>query len=155
MDERNTMKQGLIAVIFATLAGAALAAPLPEVISYKNPSCGCCGAWAAHMRQAGFKVTEKPVEDVDAIKRRLGVPAAAASCHTATVGGYVVEGHVPAASVKRLLAEKPKVTGIAAPGMPAGSPGMEGGAEPPYEVVSFTPDGALKPYARYAGTRPQ
>ncbi|WP_374403516.1 DUF411 domain-containing protein [Niveibacterium sp.] len=149
------MKQGLIALALAALSSTALAASLPEVISYKNPSCGCCGGWAAHMRQAGFKVTEKPVEDMDAIKRRLGVPAAAASCHTATVGGYVVEGHVPAASVKRLLAEKPKVAGIAAPGMPAGSPGMEGSAEPPYEVVSFTREGALKPYARYIGTRQQ
>ncbi len=149
------MKQGLIALALAALSSTALAASLPEVISYKKPSCGCCGGWAAHMRQAGFKVTEKPVEDMDAIKRRLGVPAAAASCHTATVGGYVVEGHVPAASVKRLLAETPKVAGIAAPGMPAGSPGMEGSAEPPYEVVSFTREGALKPYARYIGTRQQ
>lgn len=147
------MKQALIALALAALA--AVAAPLPEVISYKNPSCGCCGAWATHMRQAGFTVTERAVEDIDAIKRRLGVPARVASCHTATVAGYVVEGHVPAASVKRLLADKPKVTGIAAPGMPAGSPGMEGGAEPPYDVVSFTRDGALKPYARYAGTRPR
>lgn len=137
------------------LAGrAASALPVsdaaPGVKVYKSPTCGCCGQWVAHLRDHGFEVEVEDVADVDAVKRREGVPPALASCHTALVGGYVVEGHVPADDVTRLLAERPEALGIAAPGMPVGSPGMEMGAwKDPYDVVLFGRDGARRVFARH------
>lgn len=125
--------------------GAAQAA----VLVYKSPSCGCCGGWVRHMRAAGFDVTVRNIEDLDPIKKSAGVPDALISCHTALVGDYVIEGHVPAASVMRLLAEKPDVLGLAAPDMPAGSPGMEGAGREPYNVLAFRGSGATAVYARY------
>jgi hypothetical protein len=120
-----------------------------EVKVYKSPWCGCCTAWSEHMRDNGFSVTEIKREDMDSIKRDLGVPNQLESCHTAMVEGYIVEGHVPADDVKRLLAEKPKAKGISAPGMPMGSPGMEQGDEKdPYTVVMFGEDG-MKVFARH------
>lgn len=119
------------------------------VLVYKSPSCGCCGGWVGHMRAAGFDVTVRNIEDLDPIKKSAGVPDALISCHTAMVSGYVIEGHVPAASVKRLLAEKPDVLGLAAPGMPGGSPGMEGAGREPYDVLAFKSSGAARIYARY------
>ncbi len=107
---------------------------LPLVVVHKTESCGCCGLWVEHMRQAGFPVEVRNLEDVNPVKERLGVPLGKGSCHTAEVGGYFVEGHVPADDVKRLLAEKPAAKGLVLPGMPAGSPGME------------TPDGRVQPY---------
>ena len=107
---------------------------LPLVIVHKTESCGCCGAWVEHMQQAGFPVEVRNLDDVTPVKQRVGVPLAKGSCHTAEVGGYFVEGHVPADDVKRLLAEKPAAKGLVLPGMPAGSPGME------------TPDGRVQPY---------
>ena len=125
--------------------GAALAVCLPAraqpapplLVVYKSPACGCCGGWESHMRSSGFRVDSRPLEDVAARKRALGVPEALASCHTATVGGYVVEGHVPAADVKRLLRERPPALGVAVPGMPVGAPGMEQGAPQPYVTLAF------------------
>src|SRR5215218_9306717 len=112
----------------------------PMVTVYKSPTCGCCSKWIEHMRSNGFEVKSTDVEDVSSIKAANGVPREAESCHTALVGGYVLEGHVPADSVKRLLSEKPKVAGLAVPGMPMGSPGMEvpSGQVQHYDVVSFT-----------------
>lgn len=105
---------------------------------YRSASCGCCGLWVEHMQQAGFTVTETITEELNAVKAKHGVPNQLASCHTAIVDGYVVEGHIPSEDVQRLLAEKPAVTGIAVPGMPIGSPGMEVGNErEPYAVLSF------------------
>ncbi len=115
------------------VAGARVA----EVVVYKDAQCGCCGRWVEHLRGHGFKVTTQDVTRVDRIKAEHGVPAPLASCHTALVGGYVVEGHVPADTIRRLLRERPAVKGIAVPGMPAGSPGMEGGIPQPYQVISF------------------
>ncbi|NMG73804.1 DUF411 domain-containing protein [Aromatoleum diolicum] len=141
--------------LIATLAlAAAFAAPAfsagDEVVMYKDPNCGCCGKWAEHMRAAGFKVKEVKSTEMSTVKREAGVPQALGSCHTAKVGGYVVEGHVPAADVKRLLAEKPKVAGISAPGMPQGSPGMEGPYPADrYEVVSFSGDGKTRVFASH------
>jgi len=141
--------------LVATLAfAAAFAAPAfsagDEVVMYKDPNCGCCGKWAEHMRAAGFKVKEIKSAEMSSVKREAGVPQALGSCHTAKVGGYVIEGHVPAADVKRLLAEKPKVAGIAAPGMPMGSPGMEGPYPADrYEVVSFAADGKTRVFASH------
>lgn len=118
------------------LTGNSAQADLPAVTAWKSPSCGCCGGWIRHMRAAGFPVTALDVADVQPIKDSHGVPPALASCHTALVGGYVVEGHVPAADIKRLLEERPAAKGLAAPGMPASAPGMDGPHEP-YEVVLF------------------
>ena len=114
-------------------------ATLPKMIVTKDPNCGCCGGWVEHMKAAGFSVEVITSSDVDQVKLRLGVPDDLASCHTAEVSGYVVEGHVPADAVKRLLAEKPQARGLAVPGMPMGSPGMEvaGKAPESYEVVLF------------------
>jgi hypothetical protein len=115
----------------------ARAQSFPEVTVSKDPNCGCCTAWAEHLRGAGFpvKVADRP--DMRAVKARLGVPVELASCHTAEVSGYVLEGHVPASAVLRLLKEKPEAKGLAVPGMPIGSPGMEGGEPETYDVMLF------------------
>ena len=113
-----------------------------EMTVWKTPWCGCCEAWVAHMRANGFAVTVEEAPDLEPVKRMAGVAPDLQSCHTAVVEGYTVEGHVPAADVKRLLAERPKAKGLAAPGMPVGSPGMEqGGTTERYDVVLFGPDG--------------
>jgi hypothetical protein len=145
-------------VFVAGLAGAAFATPLraaeglPKVVVTKDPNCGCCSGWADHLKQAGFPVEIVETSEINRVKTRLGVPQALASCHTGEVGGYVIEGHVPAASIKRLLAEKPNASGLAVPGMPVGSPGMEvEGMEPDtYEVILFGPSGQ-RTFARYRG----
>lgn len=116
---------------------------------WKTPWCGCCGKWVAHMRSAGFKVQVKEVEGLAKIKRLAGIPERLRSCHTASVGGYKIEGHVPAGDVKRLLETRPKVDGLAVPGMPSGSPGMENGEHDPYDVVAFTRDGKTEVFSSY------
>jgi hypothetical protein len=119
-----------------------------DVQVYKQPGCGCCELWAQHMRKAGFRVTVAEAQDVDAMKRQNGIPVNLRSCHTSLVGGYKVEGHVPADIVKRLLTEKPNVSGIAVPGMPMGSPGMEaGGRVEPYDVYAFDAQGRQPVFA--------
>jgi hypothetical protein len=130
------------------------AATLPKMVVTKDPSCGCCTGWVNHVRAAGFDVAVVESAEVNRLKARLGVPEDLASCHTAEIGGYVIEGHVPSAAIKRLLAEKPDGKGLAVPGMPVGSPGMEiEGMEPEtYEVVLFGPSGQ-QTYARYIGGR--
>ncbi len=129
------------------LPPAHASADLLEV--YKSPWCGCCGAWIGHMREAGFTVRVTDLEDMEPLKARLGVVPELASCHTAVIGGYVIEGHVPAREVARLLAERPQATGLAVPGMPMGSPGMEtDGPADAYEVVLFAP-GTRETFARY------
>ena len=127
----------------------ALAEELPPMTVWKTPTCGCCGKWLDHMRAAGFKVKAVDVEDLETVKRLAGVRDNLQSCHTAAVGGYAIEGHVPAADIKRLLATKPKVRGLAVPGMPSGSPGMENGEREPYDVLSFTLDGKTKVFSRH------
>lgn len=120
------------------------------VTVFKSPTCGCCTKWNAHMTGAGYGIVARDVVDVNAVKDQHRVPAALRSCHTALVDGYVVEGHVPADVVAKLLAEKPAgVIGIAVPDMPAGSPGMESadGARTPYTVTAFTSDGQTRVYA--------
>ena len=113
-----------------------------NVTVYKNPSCGCCNKWVEHLKHNGFQVKVDNQPDVTARKRKLGVPERLFSCHTAEVGGYVIEGHVPADDIKRLLTETPDYTGLAVPGMPQGSPGMETGRIDSYDVLAF---GAGKP----------
>lgn len=124
----------------------------PVLTMYKDPSCGCCSAWARHMTAAGFTVTVIETANVDMVKARFGVPDKLASCHTAEINGYAIEGHVPAPAVMRLLAEKPAAKGLAVPGMPAGSPGMDGWSRETYEVILFG-DGGQKTYARYRGAQ--
>jgi len=133
-----------VSAISAIWLGTAKAA---ELVVYKSPYCGCCGAWSDHMRAGGYSVTVYDVDDMNAIKRRFGVPPALESCHTAVVEGYVVEGHVPADVVDRLLAERPKARGVAVPGMPIGSPGMEGGEPEPFDVLLFDELGRTAVYA--------
>ncbi len=139
---------GLAALSPAMLAPAFAAGD--EVVMYKDPNCGCCSKWAEHMREQGFTVKEVATSQMSVIKREAGVPQALGSCHTARVGGYVVEGHVPAADVRRMLTEKPAIAGLSAPGMPLGSPGMEGPypAER-YDVVSFDAQGRTAVFARH------
>lgn len=124
--------RGAVGSAFAAAAGKPV-----EVSVWKSPSCGCCEGWVRHMRDAGYAVTVHDLDDVDPVKDRLGVPNALRSCHTAVVDGYVIEGHVPADSVARLLRERPSAKGLAVPGMPQGSPGMETGVKEPYAVVLF------------------
>lgn len=145
MHTRQILMAAVAALALGPGAATLAAPPQPEVVMYKDPGCGCCGGWADHMRNSGFRVKEVLNSDMQAMKKKLGVPDRVASCHTAQVGGYLIEGHVPAKSVKRLLAEKPNVKGIAAPGMPLGSPGMDaGGRRDPFDVVSFRADGATR-----------
>jgi hypothetical protein len=129
----------------------AAAAALPLLVVTKNASCSCCRAWVEHMRQAGFEVAVHDVDNLDPIKTKVGVPVGKGSCHTAEVGGYFIEGHVPAADVKRLLAEKPAAKGLVAPGMPLGSPGMEmpDGATRHYTVELVQNDGTTTPFAEH------
>jgi hypothetical protein len=142
----------LIAVL-PSLAWAAQSLPVVQV--YKSAQCGCCGAWVDHMRAAGFTVNVTEVDDTAVARKRHGIPERLGSCHTATVGGYAVEGHVPAAEVKRLLAQKPDAVGLAVPGMPTGSPGMEMGArQDPYQVLLVGKNGRDTVFASYPKARP-
>lgn len=122
---------------------------LPEVVVYKTPTCGCCSKWVDHMREAGFTVKATDLEDLSPIKQQFGVAQENRSCHTAVVGGYVVEGHVPADLVRKMLTEKPEIAGIAVPGMPVGSPGMEVEGRPAdrYQVIAFDKQGNRTVYA--------
>lgn len=138
--------------IAATTSSAADAVDpsLPHIIAFKSPTCGCCELWVAHMRAAGFHVEVKETENMGAIKAEAGVPAGQGSCHTAKVGNYYVEGHVPAADVKRLLAEGPAARGLIVPGMVPGSPGMEqGGVTKPYDVLLLAKDGSTTVFAHH------
>ena len=125
--------------------------PVPSdlVTVYKNPQCGCCGQWVSHLRAQGFEVVVHDVADTTKQRAQLGVPAALGSCHTATVNGYVIEGHVPAADIRQLLRQKPAVVGIAVPGMPAGSPGMESSTPVAYQTQAFTKDGKTSIFAEH------
>jgi hypothetical protein len=127
------------------------ATALPLVVVNKSASCGCCTAWVEHMRKSGFTVEVHDIDNLDAVKTRVGVPAGKGSCHTAEVGGYFIEGHVPAEDVKRLLAEKPNAKGLVLPGMPLGSPGMElaDGTTRPYTVELVANDGSTHAFAHH------
>lgn len=124
---------------------------LPEVVVYKSAICNCCRLWAELLRTAGFQVAPRNMEDLDSVKRRVGVPPGKGSCHTALVGGYFVEGHVPVEDIKRLLREHPDAKGLTVPGMPVGSPGMEAswGATEPYSVLLVARDGSTSVFARH------
>lgn len=138
---------GSLAVTGARVRAAQQA--LPEVLVYKTPTCGCCGKWVDHMKANGFKVVTHEMNDVTPHKQRLGVPVGMGSCHTAEVDGYLVEGHVPADDVKRLLAEKPKAKGLVSPGMPQSAPGMDMPGKQPYEIFLVRQDGSTSSFARH------
>lgn len=140
---------GLSATVIGMSIMAVAQAGSPVIDVFKSPYCGCCGKWVEHMRQAGFPANVHEVQDVPAARDATGMPVRYGSCHTAKVGGYAVEGHVPAADVKRLLAEKPQAVGLAVPSMPPGSPGMEGPTSVPYETLLVQTDGSSRVYARH------
>lgn len=133
---------GAIACAMALYGAEVNAASPPDITVWKSPACDCCANWVEHLRANGFKVTVEEREDLAPVKTSLGVPAALHGCHSAKVGGYAVEGHVPAADIHRLLERRPAATGLAVPGMPVGSPGMEADAPGErYQVVLFGPSG--------------
>jgi len=145
------MKNLVASLLVLGLAQAAWAAPTTPVIDvYKSPTCGCCNKWIDHLKANGFTVRAHDTENGAAHKIRLGVPAGYGSCHTAEVNGYVIEGHVPAKEMKRLLKEKPRARGLVVPAMPAGSPGMEiGDRKDAYDVFLVNQDGSTRTYAQY------
>ena len=127
------------------------AAEVAEVVVHKSPTCGCCTDWVEHLREAGFAVEVRETFNMAPIQQRVGLPYGLGSCHTAEVDGYFVEGHVPAEDVARLLAERPEARGLAVPGMPLGSPGMEvpSGEVEAYDVLLVLPDGSTEVFARH------
>ena len=147
----DTNRRAVLAGMAASaLVGTSRAQALPELVVTKDPSCGCCETYADYLRENGFEVEVKPTHDLPLMKRQYGVPGELEGCHTTLVAGYVVEGHVPASAIRRLLTEKPRATGIAVPGMPVGSPGMEMGARVDrYDVIAFAPGGATRVFARH------
>ncbi len=149
---RRGFAVGLAALPFFARSGWAQNA-LPKMVVSKDPSCGCCGGWIAYLRAAGFSVEVVETTNVERTKARLGVPGDLASCHTAEIGGYVVEGHVPETTIRRLLAEKPAAIGISVPDMPPSAPGMDvAGASDIYDVILFGAFGRRR-YARFQGRR--
>ncbi|HLA91077.1 MAG TPA: DUF411 domain-containing protein [Gemmatimonadaceae bacterium] len=144
---RSTLSAGAVLLIVPRALRASAAPPVMTV--YKSPLCGCCGEWVKHVEGAGFTVKIVPTEDLTDVNRTAGVPQSLEACHTALVGPYVVVGHTPADLIKKMLAEKPKITGIAVPGMPQGSPGMEQGlGKQAYEVIAFERGGKTSVYAK-------
>ena len=143
------LKTRPLIIAFALFAAIPQAHAAERVEVFKSPYCGCCEKWVEHMRKAGFDVVTKDVNDVPAARKLTGMPERFGSCHTAKVGGYVVEGHVPAADVQRLLKEKPKAVGLAAPGMPQGSPGMETNHPQPYDTLLVQADGSYNVFAKH------
>jgi hypothetical protein len=149
---RRGFSLGLMALPFATSPGWAQTG-LPKMTVTKDPNCGCCGGWVDYLRKAGLTVDVIENADLDPVKKKLGVPYDLASCHTAEIGGYVIEGHVPYPAIRKLLTEKPRATGLAVPGMPQSSPGMDvPGARDAYDVVLFGPSGQRR-YARFQGRK--
>ena len=150
---RRDLFAGLAAIVVSTLAwrtDALAQAGVPMAV-YKDPSCGCCEAWVAHMKANGFSPTVTNTADTNAIKRKHGIAEPLWSCHTAVLGAYVVEGHVPAADVKKLLAQRPKgVVGLTIPGMPASAPGMDTKPFQPYKVLAFDAQGRTTVFADHA-----
>ncbi|OFZ96511.1 MAG: hypothetical protein A2Z64_10500 [Betaproteobacteria bacterium RIFCSPLOWO2_02_67_12] len=148
MNQKRSLLRAAGALLALGLVPRALAQGSALVTVYKSPTCGCCGDWVKHLRANGFRLEVHDLGDVSPIRRRYGVPGKLASCHTAVVAGYAIEGHVPAADIKRLLRERPKVIGLAVPGMVIGSPGMEQGAPQPYETLAFDERG-YRVFARH------
>lgn len=146
----SLLARSLSMLLVSTLLGGVALAEQPGTVTvYKSPTCGCCSKWVEHLEDHGFSVETHELRDVTPIKIANGVPRELSSCHTALVGGYVVEGHVPAADVIRLLDQRPPVVGLSVPGMPIGSPGMEGPNPEPYRVLSFDALGRVEVFAAH------
>ncbi|MCK5831662.1 MAG: DUF411 domain-containing protein [Methylococcales bacterium] len=145
----------LMNLSFSLKANEKVATAKPiEIEVYRSPTCGCCGKWIEHLKDKQFVVKDIVIDDVQVIKDKYGVPIEMASCHTALVDGYVVEGHVPAADIMKMINNKPKVIGISVPGMPVGTPGMDmGGRQDPYQVVSFDKEKNFKVVKSYKGKK--
>ena len=149
MDRKQFLYSILGTSLFAACGSAQAGA---HMVVYKTSTCGCCGNWVEHLKANGFDVDVREVNDIVTEGRRLGVPDNLRSCHTGSIAGYAIEGHVPAADIKRLLAEKPQAKGLAVPGMPVGSPGMENGSYVErYSVLLFSTDGTNEVYSTYGG----
>jgi len=150
---RILLATGATAIVAIGGGVALLSKPTPtmaqEVVVYKDPSCGCCGQWIKHLRRNGFSVVVNNVDDMEPIKREAGIPDAMESCHTAYVGGYSIEGHVPASDITRMLAENLAVKGLAVPGMPSSAPGMDDPDNEPYTVFAFNTNGTTSVFASY------
>ncbi|MES9964333.1 MAG: DUF411 domain-containing protein [Candidatus Sedimenticola sp. 20ELBAFRAG] len=151
---KSQMVIGLALVVLLLIGGLGLLSAQQsssstdhDIVVYKSPTCGCCKEWVKHLKNNGFSVEVHNQQNVAPIKRELGVPARLQSCHTAKVGDYVIEGHVPADLISKLLLEKPKIKGLAVPGMPMGSPGMEGPRKDDYDIVTFSENGRTSIYA--------
>jgi hypothetical protein len=138
-----------VVLVPPAMADLRVAAKPVEITVYKDPDCGCCKNWVEHLRKHGYHVVTHDTRDMASVKGNFGVGNDLQSCHTAIVNGYVIEGHVPAADIARLLKERPKVAGLAVPGMPQGSPGMEGGSVEHYSVIAFDKTGGKKIFARH------
>lgn len=148
MKRRHFLSLSFAAATLPFAARAQPAAPLVEV--WRSPACGCCGAWITHLQRNGFATKVNLVDDPSPFRAKAGIPAGLGSCHTGKVDGYALEGHVPAADVRRLLAAKPKAVGLAVPGMPMGSPGMEqGGVKQPYDVLLVREDGSTEVFSHH------
>lgn len=146
MQRRHVLKAGVLALMLPAVLTHAAA---PAINVYKNASCGCCHLWVEHLQQNGFKVIARDVADPSDYRQRLGMPQELGSCHTATVNGYVLEGHVPAKEIKRLLRERPSALGLAVPSMPLGSPGMEGPRQDAYDVLLVQKNGKHRVFQHY------
>lgn len=145
---RRALLAALTALGVTTVIRGSVRAAEPVAVEiWKSPSCGCCGGWVDYMRARGYRVDVTAVEDMEPIKARFGVPDALTSCHTARIGDYVIEGHVPEPAIAKLLAERPALKGLALPGMPVGSPGMDG-APGVYTVIGFDSAGAAQAFMR-------
>ena len=155
MASRNSWKGIAAGAVVVLIAGTAFVSPPTkdagalEVTVYKNPTCGCCSKWIAHLEANGFKVDAHDVADLTQVKLEHGIRRELTSCHTALVDGYVVEGHVPAEDIQRLLQKRPDVVGLAVPGMPMGSPGMEGPTSEPYNVLTFDRNSNTTVFAKH------
>ncbi|TCV90301.1 DUF411 domain-containing protein [Sulfurirhabdus autotrophica] len=148
----KTVNKLLVSVLLVAAVLLPSAAFAGETISvFKSPTCGCCEKWVEHLKQNGFAVDVHNVQDTSVYREKLGMPMKYGSCHTASINGYTIEGHVPAREIKRLLKEKPKATGLAVPAMVAGSPGMEGPRSDPYQVLLVKTDGNASVYQNYNG----
>lgn len=150
--KRALITAGLSAILLATASAKpaeATTSPSPIVTVYKDPNCGCCKKWIEYLKKNGYRVDLHDTQKLDDVKKGLGVPASLGGCHTALISGYIIEGHVPVEDIARLLKTKPKIAGLAAPGMPAGSPGMEGPPPAHYQVMAFTRSGKSTVFANH------
>ena len=146
----KALKAIFVAVAMFTVSTLTLAAEKPTIVVYKSATCGCCSDWVKHMEENGFEVKTNNVDRLGEYKEQANVPYGLGSCHTGFIDGYVIEGHVPASDVKRMLTERPKIRGLAVPGMPMGSPGMDyGNKKDAYKVISYTKSGTTAVFAEY------